>query len=81
MSKDEITWIAEQKQTFETSKKEIRKTTVLRYFDPNAFLTAELGAALLQKPIPIALASKTQTGSETWYSNIKREILAIMFEL
>ena len=58
----------------------------MRYFDPKEPIviqvdasTAGIGAALLQNEMPIAFASKTLTGPETRYSNIEREMLAIVF--
>ena len=67
-------------------KEEIRRTTILRYFDPKEPIvllvdasTAGIGAALLQKKMQVAFASKTLSGLETRYSNIEREMLAIIF--
>ena len=38
-----------------------------------------LGACLIQDGKPIAFASKSLTGAESRYANIKRELLAIVF--
>ena len=40
-----------------------------------------LGAALLQNYKPIAFASKTLIDEETWYANIERECLSVVFGL
>lgn len=40
--------------------------------------TAALGATLFQNDLPVAFTSETLTGPETWYSNIEREMLAVL---
>ena len=64
-------------------QEEIWKTTILRYFDLKEPILlqfdAGIGAALLQKRKPVAFASKTLSVPETRYSNIEREMLAIIF--
>ena len=66
-------------KAFEKVTEEIRKTTILRNFDPKEPIvlqvdasTAGIGAVLLQKKMPVAFASKTLSGPE-------REMLAIIF--
>lgn len=73
---------------FNNIKEEIGKAIVLKYFDPKAPISiqvdassAGLGAALIQNGMPVALASKTLSGPETRYSNIEREMLAVVFGL
>ena len=38
-----------------------------------------LGTCIIQDGHPIAFASKSFTDTETWYANIKRELLAIIY--
>ena len=61
-------------------------TKPLRYYDQTKPVTVqvdasqrELGACLLQEGEPIAYASKSLTDTETRYTNIERELLAIVF--
>ena len=84
----EFSWGPEYERAFEETKAEIGKVTALRYYDPSKPLIVQvdasgtgLGAALIQESGPIAFASKSLTGAETRYSNIEREMLAIIFGL
>ena len=61
-------------------------TKPLRYYDRTEPMTVQvdasqrgLGACLLQEGKPIAYASKSLTDTETRYTNIERELLAIVF--
>ena len=61
-------------------------TKPLRYYDRRKPVTVQadasqrgLGACLLQDGQPIAYASKSLTDTETRYTNIERELLAIVF--
>ena len=58
----------------------------LRYYDRNKPVTLQcdaslkgLRACIIQDGHPIAFVSKSLTDTETWYANIKRELLAIMY--
>ena len=85
-------WEEQQTQSFQQIKTLIAKAnnTLLRYYDRNLPVTVQadaslrgLGACLIQqhkeKDQPIAFASKSPTDTETRYSNIERELLAIVF--
>ena len=61
-------------------------TPVLRYYNLQEEVTIQcdasqfgLGAALLQKGQPVAYASRALTDAETRYSQIEKELLAIVF--
>ena len=58
----------------------------LRYYNRNKPVTIQcdaslkgLRACIIQDGHPIAFVSKSLTNTETWYANIKRELLAIMY--
>ena len=85
-------WEEQQTRSFQQVKTLIAKanTTPLRYFDRNLPVTVQgeaslrgLGACLIQKhkgeDQPIAFASKSLMDAETGYTNIERELLAIVF--
>ena len=85
-------WEEQQTRSFQQVKTLIAKanTTPLRYYDRNLPVTVQadaslrgLGACLIQKhkgeDQPIAFASKSLMDAETRYSNIERELLAIIF--
>lgn len=64
-------WMLQQQEAFDNIKEEISKTTMLKCFDVKTPFTLqidasveELGAALLQKEMPIAFVSKILTGWE-----------------
>ena len=85
-------WEGQQTWSFQQVKTLIAKanTTLLRYYDRNLPVTVQanaslrgLGACLIQKhngeDQPIAFARKSLTDAETRYTNIERELLAIVF--
>ena len=85
-------WDDQQTRSFQQVKTLITKANItpLRYYDRNLPVTVQvdaslrgLGACLIQqhkgKDQPIAFASKSLTDTETWYANIERELLAIVF--
>ena len=85
-------WKEQQTRSFQQIKTLIAKAnnTPLRYYDRNLPVTVQvdaslrgLGACLIQKhrgeDQPIAFASKSLTDAETRYTNIERELLAIVF--
>ena len=87
-TKNDFIWSSPQQRAFEKVKEEIQKTTIHRYFEPKEPIvlqvdasTADIDAALLQKEMLVTFASKTLLGPETRYSNIEREMLAIIFGL
>ena len=93
LQKDNIFhWEEQQTWSFQQVKTLIAKanTTLLRYYDRNLPVIVQadaslrgLGACLIQKhnrgDQPIAFASKSLTDVETRYTNIERELLAIVF--
>ena len=71
---------------FQQVKEAVVSDTTLRYSDPSLPVTIQvdasqvvLGTALLQNNKPVALASKALTDAECRYSNIEREMLAVVF--
>ena len=79
-------WTYEQKAAFERIKEILTKDPVLTYFDVTKPVTVScdasksgLGAMLLQDEKPIAFASRSMTETETRYTNIEKELLAILF--
>ena len=84
-TKTQFIWTEQEQIAFNSVKEEIGKATVLKYFDPKAPIniqvdasSARLGAALIQNRMPVVLASKALSGPETRYSNIEREMLAVV---
>ena len=82
----DFTWICTYDATFQHVKEAVVSNTTLRYFDSSVPVTIQvnvsqvgLGAALLQNGKPVAFASKALTGTECWYANIEREMLAVIF--
>ena len=82
------TWESEQQSAFESIKQVITSLPVLAYFyktkkhtiQCNASLKG-LGAVLLQELKPVMYVSRALTETEKRYSNIERELLAIVFAL
>ena len=69
-------------------KEELAKTIVLAYFNPKVDHNIQvdrsmkgLGAVLLQKGRPVIYMSRMLMPTETGYSNIKRELLSMIFRL
>ena len=82
------TWESEQQSAFETIKQIITTLPVLTYFDKTKKHTIQcdaskkgLGAVLLQESKPVMYVSRALTEMEQRYSNIERELLAIVFAL
>ena len=81
-------WESQQQEAFEAIKVVITTAPVLAYFDKdkkhyiqtNASLK-ELGAVLLQDGHPVVYASRCLTLAEKQYSNIERELLAVVFAM
>ena len=81
-------WESEQQNAFGAIKQVITTLPVLAYFDKakkhiiqcNASKKG-LGAVLLQESKPVMYVSRALTETEQRYSNIERELLAIVFAL
>ena len=84
----EWAWESEQHSAFEAIKQVIMTLPVLTYFDKTKKQTIQcdaskkrLGAVLLQESKPVVYLSRALTETEQRYSNIERELLAIVFTL
>ena len=81
-------WDNTQEQAFERVKKLITEAPVLRYYNPNEELTLQcdssekgLGTVITQNGQPVAFASRALSETETRYSQIEKELLAVVFGL
>ena len=81
-------WESEQQNAFEAIKQVITTLPVLTYFDKTKKHMIQcdaskkgLGAVLLQMSKPVMYVSRALTEREHRYSNIKRELLAIVYAL
>ena len=81
-------WDPEHQRAFDGIKSVISSLPVLAYFDAKAEHTIQcdaskqgLGAVLLQDGQPVMYISRTLTETEQRYSNIERELLAVVFAL
>lgn len=86
--KVEWQWGTEHSDAVERIKEAVCQAPVLRFFNPDDPVTVQcdasstgLGAALLQKEQPVAYASRTLSTTEQGYSQIERELLAVVFAL
>ena len=84
----EFVWSPEHQSAVDRIKKAILAPTSLQYFDSTQPVTIQvdasqrgLGAVLLQADGPVEFASKLLTATESRYSNIEREMLAVLFGL
>ena len=80
------TWDTVYQENFETLKKAISENACLKYYDRNDTVDLEvdaspkgLGCALVQQGKPVAFGSKTLTECQSRYSNIEREMLAVVY--
>ena len=79
-------WTADHHKEFDTVIENISRETLLRHFDatlPTAIETDAsmkgLGAVLIQEGQPIRFCAKSLTSAESNYSNIERELLAVLW--
>ena len=82
----DFTWNCIYNAAFQHVKDAVISDNTLRYFDPPLPVTIQvdasqvgLGVALLQNNKPIAFTSKALTKTKHHYSNIKREMLTVIF--
>ena len=78
----------DHQQEFEQLKNSVTSETCLQYYDRSAPVTLEvhasqkgLGAALLHNEKAVAFGSKTLTDCQSRYSNIEREMLALVLSI
>ena len=81
-------WGVEQEKSFNDVKDLVTQAPVLTYFDVNKPLALQcdssekgLGAALMQDGRPVVYASRALRDAETRYSQIEKEMLAIVWSL
>ena len=79
-------WTSDMQKELDTIKEDIASAVQLVHYDPNKPAVIEtdaslkgLGAVLIQDNKPVRFLSKALTSSEMNYSNIERELLAILF--
>ena len=79
-------WEEQHETGFKKVKEALALSPVLGYYDAKKELTLQvdasstgLGAALIQEGQPIAYASKTLTPTQQNYSQIEKELLAVVF--
>ena len=79
-------WTSDMQVEFDSIKQSIANATQLVHYDPNKTAVIEtdaslkgLGAVLLQENRPVRFLSKSLTPTEAEYSNIERELLAVLF--
>lgn len=82
----QFVWDTPQIQAFNQVKKSIAESIALTYYDVNKAVTLQvdasqsgLGACLLQDGKPVAYASSALTDTQTRYSQIEKETLAVVF--
>ena len=79
-------WLTQHKVAFNTVKKYLTESPVLKYYSMNDEVTIQcdasdtgLGAVLLQKGQPVCYASRALTDVESRYAQIEKELLAIVW--
>ncbi len=78
-------WTSDMEAEFDKLKQAIASATQLIHYDPNKPVILEtdaskkgLGAVLIQDERPVRFLSKALTSAEQEYSNIERELLAVL---
>ena len=79
-------WTSDMQKELDTIKNEIANAVQLTHYDPNKSVVLEtdaslkgLGAVLIRDGKPVRFLSKALTPAEANYSNIERELLAVLF--
>ena len=79
-------WTSDMQKELDIIKKDIANAVKLIHYDPNKPAVIEtdaslkgLGAVLIQDGRPVRFLGKALTPSEANYSNIERELLAVLF--
>jgi len=79
-------WEESQQSAFDTIRKILSEQPVLVYYDVSQPVTitcdasqSGLGAALLQNTKPVAYASRALTNAKMRYTQIEKELLAVVF--
>jgi len=79
-------WLVQHSIMFNTVKKYLTESPVLKYYNVNEEVTSQcdasetgLGAVLRQKGQPVCYASRALTDIETRYAQIEKEVLAIVW--
>ncbi len=86
MTAKEFAWTMEGHKAFEAIRNALSKENCRSFFDPNKSTVLQtdasgsgLGAVLLQDDKPVTMVSRKLTSIEQRYSQIEREMLAIVF--
>ena len=79
-------WSHNEQQSFDRVKQLISATAVLKYYDVKKPVLisvdsskSTIGAVLMQEGEPVAYASKSLTGAEPRWSQIEKEMRAVVF--
>ena len=79
-------WTSDMQKELDTIKNEIANAVQLTHYEPNKSAVIEtnaslkgLSAVLIQDSKPVRFLSKALTPAEANYSNIERELLAVLF--
>ena len=82
----EFQWTSAHDEAFETIKKAVTEAPILKYFNSSEETilqcdasSIELGAVVMQGGRPVMYASRHLTPSEQHYTQIEKELLAIVF--
>ena len=88
MQEGQFEWSDDNKKAFYKVRDLLCENTILSFFDPNKQIVVQtdaskqgLGAVILQDNLPVVFVSRTLTDTETRYSQIELEFLAIVFGL
>ena len=81
----EFTWNATYDKAFKQAKLHVANAVTFKYFDPQAPIVIEcdasglgVGGVLLQNGQPVTFISQALTETQERYSNIERELLAVV---